>query len=354
MKKEHLIGIALFIFIMAAISGMIYFKQIKQIPVPDLIDYAPNVIEQGSYTGSEYKGNYVYGAAMNLAWNELSENIINDTIKLNTTDKNALETMNKLNKSIFTKKDLNEESYYVKSGYGQKTVDLINKESKEKFPSKSFQDLDVKLQDLDIISYAYFLKEVEYEIQFKEKNVSFKGENVKGFIANNEKQKGNIAVLYYENDDKFIVKLKLKDNNDELILAKGFDMSKPEKIVDEINKYNKDSLSIIKATDEFEMPNLHLDYRRDYNEMIYKYFANKGFEEYYIAKMFENIKFDMDFKGARVENEAVIIAEWGSMSNQDIIRRFILDKPFWVVMKRSDSQNPYFILGVNNTELMEK
>jgi hypothetical protein len=34
-------------------------------------------------------------------------------------------------------------------------------------------------------------------------------------------------------------------------------------------------------------------------------------------------------------------------------KSLILDKPYWVVMKRTDSQNPYFILGVNNTALME-
>jgi len=35
-------------------------------------------------------------------------------------------------------------------------------------------------------------------------------------------------------------------------------------------------------------------------------------------------------------------------------KNLILDKPYWVVMQRANSQNPYFILGVNNTELMEK
>lgn len=62
----------------------------------------------------------------------------------------------------------------------------------------------------------------------------------------------------------------------------------------------------------------------------------------------------MDFKGARVENEAAIVMELGVMLGQNKIRKFILDKPFWVVMKRGDSQNLYFILEVNNTELMGK
>src|SRR5208337_3734647 len=108
------------------------------------------------YLGSEYKGNFVWGGAMNLAWYELNENILHEKLKLNTNDKAALEMADKLNNSPFTKNDLNEQSYYVKSGFGQETVDLINKESRGKFPRKSFRDLELNLLPMDIISYAYF------------------------------------------------------------------------------------------------------------------------------------------------------------------------------------------------------
>ena len=100
------------------------------------------------------------------------------------------------------------------------------------------------------------------------------------------------------------------------------------------------------------MPKLHLDYRRAYSEMIGKRIANKGFEDYEISQMFENIKFDMDQKGARVENEGVVGIEVASLPPPG--KRLILDKPFWVIMKRTNSPNPYFIIGVNNPELMKK
>jgi len=114
------------------------------------------------YLGSECKGNYVWGGAMNLAWHELNDNILHEKLKLNTDDEQALEMVDKLNRLAFTKKDLDEESYYVKSGLGSKTVDIINKGSRQKFPGKSFKDLEDKLRPTDIISYAYFLKEVKY------------------------------------------------------------------------------------------------------------------------------------------------------------------------------------------------
>ena len=93
------------------------------------------------YLGSECKGNYVWGGAMNLAWDELNDSVLHEKLKLNTRDWRALEMVDKLNSSPFSKNDLDEASYYVKSGFGQETVDIINRESRSKFPSKSFKDL---------------------------------------------------------------------------------------------------------------------------------------------------------------------------------------------------------------------
>lgn len=316
-------------------------------------DKIPQSSTTGTYTGSDYKGNYVYSGAMNLAWNELNENILHEKLKLNTTDEKALEIVDTFNKTIFTKNDLDEASYYVKSGFRQKTVDIINKESRSKFPDKSFGDLKVTLQEKDIIAYAYFLKKVEHATPFVTNNVSFMGERIKGFCAKTKEQKANVEVLKYSDDNKFIIRLKLKDDSDELILAKGFDIGNPDDIVDEIRKYDIQHLPAIGDSDLFEMPKLYLSHSRDYNEVIRKYLANKGFEKYWIEVMQENIKFYMDEKGSRVENEAVVAMQ----KECKVVKKgryFVLNKPFWVVMKRKNSRNPYFILGVNNTELMER
>jgi hypothetical protein len=354
MKKNLTIaGIGIAVLVSAFFAWQ-YYMQTPNIPSQ------PHVIQDtrseifGSYLGSDYKGNYVWGGAMNLAWTELAENIIKEDIKLNTKDKVALEMVSNLNDAPFSKNDLDEESYYIKSGYGQKTVEEINRESKKKFPSKSFGDLEMDLSPTDIISYAYFLKEVKYETQFGKDDVLFNGQKVKGFIADNKAQRENVKIIKYENDDKFIIKLQLKDRSDELILAKGYDMKNPQTVVEEIKKNNKKYLPTIGESDRFKAPKLHLDHRRDYLELIGKYLANKGFESYFIAQMFENIKFNMDEKGARVEDEAVIAMKESAVMKPEKPKNFILDKPYWVVMKIVDSENPFFILGVNNTELMER
>ena len=311
--------------------------------------------DTGSYLGSDYEGNYVWGGAMNLAWNELNDNVIQEKIMITGDNQKAKEMVTRLNNAPFSKTDLDEGSYYVKSGYGQQTVELINKESKEKFPSKTFSDLTLTLDPTDIIAYAYFLKEVEYEVAFGEKPMDFDGTQVKGFEAVNQAQKGNVRIIKYWNDDKFIISLKLKDQADELIIAKGFPMDSPLNVLGIIKDNIDNQAEYMSKDDLFAMPNLHLSSERDYNELVGQCLANEEFSDYCIAVMSERIKFDMDYKGARVENEAVI-----SLSDTAIydpepkkIKRLIMDKPFWVVMKRTDSQNPYFLLGASNTKLME-
>jgi hypothetical protein len=147
---------------------------------------------------------------------------------------------------------------------------------------------------------------VEYVTGFKNRDVPFDGQIVKGFYAKGQAQKKNIKIITYENDDKFIISLQLKDQGDQMILAKGYAMDTPEDIVNQINKSDINTLSYIDEKDAFMAPQLHLDHHRDYTELLNKFLANKGWEKYVIAKMFENIKFDMDENGARVENEGVI------------------------------------------------
>ena len=306
-----------------------------------------------NYTGSYYKGNYVWGGAMNLAWNDFIEKIIKDKIQLATIDKNAIGMVKKLNNPPFTIADLDDKSYYIKSGFGQRTVEQINKESNAKFPQKSFPDLNEIIGDNDIIAYAYFFKKVNYRSSLTPIETYFKGLKVAGFFVDVKDDRGNIQIIEYINDDKFIVSITLKDSSDQLVLAKGYDMNNPEIVVNTIRQKINGYHESIEYRDTFEAPKLNLDYHRDYLELLGKSLANKGFEKHQIKKMYENIKFNLDEKGAKVEDEAVLDAIPTAIDEHpQVPKQLKFNKPFWVIMKRTESKNPYFILGVNNTALM--
>lgn len=345
----------LFIFILLTITSVYLLNRKKNIPVAQTV--GKESVVAGNYIGSYYKDNFVWGVAMNLAWNELNQTILHEPLQLNTNDSMALAIAKRFNESPFTKNDLDENSYYVKAGYGIETLDDINRESKNRFPDKSFGELAYPLEKEDIISYAYLFKKVEYAAPFGVTKVYFKDTAVTGFVANDDLQRKTIGVLNYSNDDKFVIQLQLKDAEDELYLAKGFDMSRPQDIVSMINEFKEAPRQSMQPQDQFEMPNLQLDHTREYTSLLGIKWRNKDFTRYSIKVMNEKIKFEMDEKGARVENEAVMVAVVDSVAlpqPEVLIRNFKLDNPFWLVMKRKQAPNPFFILGVKNNHIMTK
>ena len=301
------------------------------------------------YTGSLYQDNYVWGGAMNLCWTMLCEAVIHSPIELDTDDQPALEMANSLNHPVCTTKDLDAPSYYVKAGLGSRTLEAINRECKAKFPQKTFPDLTFDLADDDIISYAYFYKKVAYATQFSRRAVAFNGQQVQGFEAR-DGQKKTVEVIDYQSNDQFVIRLRLKDNADELILAKGYDTRQPNEVLLALANLSAKAPTPLESEDVFSMPLIKLKFRRNYTEMLGKKLKNPSFTGYAISQMFENIAFELDETGASVENEAVMTLVRGAYRTG---RFFYLDKPFWVIMKRADSPNPYFLLGVNNTNILQ-
>lgn len=304
----------------------------------------------GHYTGSLHEGNYIWSGAMNLCWTELSQAVLRAPLTLQTDDAAALAMTECFNRPVCTTADLDAPSYYVKAGFGPKTLEAINRECRAKFPQKSFGDLRMELAADDMISYTYFLKKVAYETPFTRCNMAFEGQKVAGFEALDD-QKRALELLQYEDDNRFILRIRLKDRADELLLAKGFDTSQPAAVLRALERAYERKPTRLTDTDFFKMPLLRLQCRRDYQELIGKRLANQGFAGYAIGQMFENIAFELDETGARVESQAVISVERSATPQK---RRYLyLDQPFWVVMKRANSPRPYFLLGVKRSNIMQ-
>ena len=61
----------------------------------------------------------------------------------------------------------------------------------------------------------------------------------------------------------------------------------------------------------------------------------------------QSIKFKLDRYGAMLESEAMLAA--GA-----IPRYFMFDRPFLVYMKKRDCEQPFFVMWVDNAELLNK
>ena len=174
---------------------------------------------------------------------------------------------------------------------------------------------------------------------------------VKGFFARTQLQKSVVEIIHYCRYDKFIVKIKLKDLNDELIIAKGFDQNSPIDVMNALKMEDTTQSTNLEANDAFGMPELHFNYDHVFKDLLNKRFDNLKLNKYEIKEFYEKVKFDLGYSGVRLENETA----WGMVTGMPpkINKRLILNKPFWLVMKRKKSKNPYFILGVNNSKVMD-
>lgn len=78
------------------------------------------------------------------------------------------------------------------------------------------------------------------------------------------------------------------------------------------------------------MPKIQIKHNRTVKELIGIFLANQKWNKYFFSEVYEIINLDLDETGVKVENEGVIKILRSGIPR--IGRRFLLDKPFWIVM----------------------
>ena len=76
-----------------------------------------------------------------------------------------------------------------------------------------------------------------------------------------------------------------------------------------------------------------------------KHLKNPGFEGYYVAQALQTIDFRLDRGGAELKSEAKVFYA-------PVPRYFIFDRPFLVYMKLRGAERPFFVMWVDNSELL--
>ncbi len=320
-------------------------KENSHIPAPlnkhsaVIYDYKEGAEVLGNYTGYYHQGNYIWNITMNLAWDKVIALNGKKGLNLDTNNKTALKMLKIFNDSIFGAEDIDEESYKIKTKITKNELEIV----------------------------VNFFKKIKYSEKFTKETVWFTGKYitgsetkaVKGFGGNPE----NIKIINYENDDKFIVSIVLEDDSNELILAKGYDMKDPDALLLKINKCSN-RINLTKD-DYFKVPNIKFKYERKYHCFENKINKDKNSEIIKIRKISEDIDFDMNNIGTTTRIiSKMLVAHPGMLGGPkdnsytekvEITHKWIiLDKPYWIIMKKKNSSRPFFIIGINNDKFMTK
>lgn len=218
---------------------------------------------------------------------------------------------------------------------------------------------------------AEFNKSLPFEIKLQNFNdkLTFAGQKVSSFGVNGydscEKLK-IVKIIYYKNDNNFIIKLLPKDEQHEIILFKTerifnsmVEMIREIEQLTEIGKSEKKDQKMnwkysYNDDDKVVIPKFDFNIETNYSTLEGDRFSTDK-KSFQIERAWQRTAFILDENGSEIESEAEMeFATEYIEEEYERPKKMIFDKPFLVLLKRTDSKNPYFGLWTTNTELMIK
>ena len=205
-----------------------------------------------------------------------------------------------------------------------------------------------------------------------EKGIDFNGIKVSAFGMNYRNQDiiDFSEILYYRSDDEFALKFTPRDESQEIILVKGFNtlktLSEAVTISGELIESGKREMRDSALTwkykfnreDFFYIPVIKFNLKTNYKTIEGQRFRTLA-TGYVISKACQRTGFILNETGAVVESEAEVeVVGMSAAPPQEPLKphpkHMIFDKPFFIIVKKKAQVNPYFVMKIQNTELMEK
>ena len=202
-------------------------------------------------------------------------------------------------------------------------------------------------------------KDFQYPYSFdKLEDAEFKGStgNVKyfGIKGNTDSDvRGNIFVLFYNDDNDFAVTIKSK--GDDIIHLyrtddeKTFDVLYKEMLA-KSNQYTGDKF--LTNEDRFKAPVIEFKKERSFDELCNKPIVNTDFM---IAKALETVQFNMSETGVKLKSEAGMMTKCTSVGPQfrKQPRYFYFNNKYIIFLEEKD-KIPYFAMKVEDAKALQK
>jgi len=272
-----------------------------------------------------------------------------------------------LNSKSFTRAEIDDASFTALAGFVRDGIlGKIPKALNEKFHGQAlphlFPEPALTPRPQDIVGYAYLFKHLEFATPFErlDESLTFMGASVSAFgIGLYKPQHQNmypqISILVYGNPDDFVIELKTKSAGDQLILAKV----QPEKtLLETVTKVCRAVAAAKPAAagtgDVMAVPRFNFDLVRSYAELYGQRLVatNPGVaKDLQVLSAMQSIRFEMDEKGVQLKSESHMSFGCGTAYPAPT-HIMLFDKPFLVLLKRTDAAVPYFAMWVGNPELL--
>jgi hypothetical protein len=204
---------------------------------------------------------------------------------------------------------------------------------------------DVKVGDGKVSIAASFQQSVSFAYPMERIKSTFQGKAVRAF-GYEDGIAGGVKLLYYKSDDEFILSIQTHEK-EEMLLAKGFAGGRSLRVM-----LNNISVAIkigskhsLNTADVLIIPVLRFNLSASYPAMENSFITANN-KQYQIEKATQRTAFVLNETGDKAAGKAEVSDGVAKP------KQLLFDKPFVVLLKKPTAVYPYFMMKVDNTELM--
>jgi hypothetical protein len=306
----------------------------------------------------------VWCASLQIAWNRIRTDITKGPVQVG----GAEDLAGRLNRAEQSEADLVPGSYYVAAGLIKDGIaDIIRKDMAAQFPGVPAPDLR-DLQDLPVpvlAAFAYLRASVRYESEFfdnpeglKFTDPAGKESRVRAFgIRESEKHmaagyRSQVKVLFRQGRE-FALDLSENSQPNQVVVAKvPWQGTLAETLAYVQGKAAVSPPGRLGTQSVLLVPNVDFRVEHHFRELEGHGIKNPPLKGWEIVRALQWIQFRLDRKGADLESGMDMRAVGDG--HDDDPNYFEFDRPFLIYLKKRDAKHPFFVLWVDNAELLCK
>jgi hypothetical protein len=310
--------------------------------------------------------NVIWCSSFQLTWNEIRDDVIGAPLDVI----GAEEVAKRLNDAPQSAADLEPDFYYAAGGWIKDgIIDQIEREMAAKFPSYELPDFNDYPDG--ILAYSYLLANVPFEHPFRQldEGLTFTDSRgtetqVSGFglweawLSKYRALREQMEIVYFlpedpnyaHNPKEYAIDLCRHSKPYHVVIAAIEPKASLAEAVAHIERgaerfkqrYYYERASAFGETDELRVPEMFWRIDHRFSELLGKGVRNVGMP---IVEARQIIEFRLDRSGVMFESEA----RFGIASSP---RYFVFDGPFLIYMKKRNADQPFFVMWVDNAELL--
>ncbi len=312
--------------------------------------------------------NVVWCSSFQLTWNEIRDNVIGEPLRVVGAEAVA----GRLNTAEQSMADLEPGSVYAAGGWiEQGIINTIEHDMAARFPSHVVPDFNDYKGTGGILAYSYLTAQVPFKHPFRQVEEAFTFSDSQGnqtdveafglweaHLGQYQNMREQVDILFCRSEDPrrswevdeyaidlckhsapYQVVVAVVEPNESL--SQMYDCVQAQAEEFKQREYYEEARQLQKP-DVLRVPEIFWEIDHRFQELIGKIVANVGVP---IVEALQTIRFRLDRSGAMLESEArMIIAA--------MPRHFEFNRPFLVYMQKRGAAQPFFVMWVDNAELL--